>query len=207
MVIGGGEVAQRKVLRLLDCGASVIVVSKIVTPLLQNLREQRRLRHIEAEYEAGQLDGIFLAIGATDHNAVNEQIFMDCRRKGVLVNIVDDPARCDFILPSLCEHGDLSIAVSTGGKSPALAKKIRTELEACYGPEYALLLDLLGEIRQKVIAVGRSSDENREVFEALVQSPILEELRAKRWDKVENLVETITGLDMNLSEGGLPRWK
>ena len=113
---------------------------------------------------------------------VNERIARDARARGIPVNIVDDPARCDFILPSVVERGDLAIAVSTGGRSPALAKKLRTELEGAYGPEYAVLLEILGELREKVIAGGRPSAENRELFEAVVVSDILDHIRAGRWE-------------------------
>ncbi|MDP2838486.1 MAG: hypothetical protein Q8O11_00395, partial [Syntrophales bacterium] len=117
---------------------------------------------------------------------------------GIPVNIVDDPARCDFILPSVVERGDLSIAVSTGGRSPALAKKVRKELEAVYGPEYEILLEILGQLRGKVIAQGRPSDENRAGFEALVSSEILDHIRAKRWKHVKDLILQLTGIEMEV---------
>jgi len=202
VVIGGGEVGERKAVRLLECGARVVVVSKALTPALQNLRDENRIRCIDGAYEPEQLAGAFLVIGATDQDSVNEAIARDCRRKGVMVNIVDDPARCDFILPSLFERDDLSIAVSTGGKSPALAKKIRRELEEVYGAEYGVLLRIMGDLRQKVTAAGRSSDDNRGVFEDLLQSPILEEIRRERWGQVKRIVRELAGVDMDLPEKG-----
>ena len=137
-------------------------------------------------------------IGATDDEAVNGRIARDARALGIPVNIVDDPARCDFILPSIVERGDLSIVVSTGGRSPALAKKIRRELETVYGPEYAILLEILGELRGKVIAGGRSSDENRASFEAVVSSEILDHIRARRWGDVKDLIRRLTGVEMEV---------
>ncbi len=104
------------------------------------MQGEGRIVHRETDYEEALIRGAFLVIGATDSDAVNGRIAMDARALGIPVNIVDDPARCDFILPSVVERGDLAIAVSTGGKSPALAKKLRTELEDAYGPEYAILL-------------------------------------------------------------------
>ena len=128
------------------------VIGKSLTPALAALKGEGRIVHHAADYHEDQLRGAFLVIGATDSDAVNERIARDARARGIPVNIVDDPARCDFILPSVVERGDLAIAVSTGGKSPALAKKLRKELEGAYGPEYAVLIEILGELREKVIA-------------------------------------------------------
>ena len=200
-VIGGGEVGERKVSRLLACGARVTVISQVVTPGLQILQEKGRIQCIKAAYEPEQLADAFLVIGATDQAAVNEKIFQDCRRLGVMVNIVDDPVRCDFILPSLCERGDLSIAVSTSGKSPALAKKIRRELEQAYGDEYSILLEILGNLRPQIVAVGRPADDNRLIFEALLQSPMLEAIRNNQWDQVQEIVRRITGLHIDPPKG------
>lgn len=202
-VIGGGEVGERKALRLLACGAKVTVVSESATPDILILEKEGRLHHIEAAYEPGQIADAFLVIGATDRMAVNEAIFNDCRRLGILVNIVDDPIRCDFILPSLCERGDLSIAVSTSGKSPALAKKIRLELEHTYGPEYGILLQILGILRHQVLTAGGPSAQNRILFETLLCSPILEAIRHEEWERVQEIIQATTGLDVDLPLGGL----
>jgi len=154
--------------------------------------------HHETDYEETLIRGAFLVIGATDNDAVNGRIAKDARALGILVNIVDEPARCDFILPSIVERGDLSIAVSTGGKSPALAKKIRMELDALYGPEYSTLLEIMGKLREKMIAEGRPSAENRGRFEAVVTSGILDHIRAKRWKEVEALILERTGIEMEV---------
>ena len=167
------------------------------------MQEKGNIRCIETTYTPEQLAGAFLVIGATDQPDVNDRIFRDCRRLGIMVNIVDDPARCDFILPSLHEQGDLSIAVSTSGKSPALAKKIRHDLGRVYKEEYAILLEVLGNLRPRIVAAGRSADENKLIFEALVQSPILEAIREKAWDRVQEIVTRITGLQIDLPEGVL----
>jgi len=192
-VIGGGEVAERKVRRLLDCGARVAVVGKRISPKLKALRERQRIEHVAADYRAECLDGSFLAIGATDNARVNSRVYRDARKMGILVNIVDDPERCDFILPSLLVRGDLSISVSTGGKSPALARKLRMELEERYGPEYEILTRIMGMLRKRVIRRGRSSEENRRLFEAVVNSDVLEKIRAKDWDGVKKRIRDVTG--------------
>ena len=198
VVIGGGNVAERKVERLLACGACVEVVGKSLTPLLSARNGEGKVVHRDADYQDSCLVGAFLVIGATDDEAVNGRIAKDARALGIPVNIVDDLARCDFILPSIVERGDLSIAVSTGGRSPALARKIRKELETVYGPDYAILLEILGELRGKVIAGGRPSGENRACFEAVVSSEILDHIHAKRWEDVKDMIRGLTGVEMEV---------
>jgi len=200
VVIGGGNVAERKVERLLACGARVEVVGKALTPVLAAWKGEGRIIHREADFEESHLSGAFLVIGATDDETVNGRIAENARARGIPVNIVDDPARCDFILPSVVERGDLLISVSTGGKSPALARKVREELEEAYGAEYAVLLEILGELREKVIAAGHSSAENRERFAAVVRSEILDDIRRKDWTKVSEMICRLTGVAMEVGQ-------
>ena len=197
VVVGGGKVAERKVRRLLESGACVEVVGKELTPQLSAWKGEGRIVHCDSLYEDGCLAGASLVIGATNDGDVNCNIAQDARRRGIPVNIVDDPAQCDFILPSVVEQGDLQILVSTGGKSPALARKIREELEGLYGPEYAVLLSILGELREKVIA-GRSGAGAPEPFTALVRSEILEAIRREDWVKVKEAVLSLTGIEMEV---------
>jgi len=201
VVVGGGAVAERKVRRLLECGGRVEVVSGTLTAVLDALKQEGRIVHHEADYDGTQIQGAFLAIGATDNSTVNERVYRDARAGRILVNIVDQPRLCDFILPSLVERGDLAIAVSTSGRSPALAKQIRTELEDRFGPEYGILAGFLGELRDRVLAGGRPADENREKFEALLASDILEKIRARRWDEVKALILERTGVEMEVRPG------
>ncbi|MGO9136189.1 MAG: bifunctional precorrin-2 dehydrogenase/sirohydrochlorin ferrochelatase [Syntrophales bacterium] len=193
VVIGGGDVAERKVERLLDFGASVAVVGKTLTPGLEAMKKAGRINHIAADYEKSFIDDAFLMIGATDHDDINAKIARDGKEKGILVNIVDDPDKCDFVLPSLIEQGDLLIAISTGGKSPALAKKLREEMEQRFGMEYQTLLEVMGQLREKFVVKGRSSDENRRLFEAVVHSDILKHIKDESWDKVRKIIYDITG--------------
>ncbi len=198
VVIGGGEVAERKVARLLECGARVTVVGKALTPALAERKAAGQLEHVEKDYEAGVLNGAFLVIGATDRDDVNGRISEDALARGLLVNIVDDPDRCNFILPSLVRQGDLSIAVSTGGKSPALAKKLRKELERQYGPEYRTLIDILGTLRRKILAQGGQSADNKAVFENLVHSDLLQAIRKKDSGRVSAIIQERTGISMDV---------
>jgi precorrin-2 dehydrogenase/sirohydrochlorin ferrochelatase len=199
IVVGGGEVAERKIQRLLDSGADVSVISEELTSDLKLLVEERKIKFVEASYDRSHLDGAFLVFGTTDDGTVNEKVFRDARERGILVNVADDPKRCDFILPSLLEQGDLQISVSTGGKSPALARKLRTDLEAMYGPEYAVYLKILGDLRKKIISGGKSSEENKKVFEAIINSDIFEKIRMNQWDNVKALIRKLTGEDLDIN--------
>jgi precorrin-2 dehydrogenase/sirohydrochlorin ferrochelatase len=198
VVVGGGDIAERKVERLLECGAQVTVVSKSLTPVLKARKKTGQMDHIDRDYEDQALDGAFMVIGATDRNYVNERISKDAMARGLLVNIVDDPDRCNFILPSLVQQGDLSIAISTGGKSPALAKKLRKELEKQYGPEYQTLLVIMGILRKRILAGDQRAADNKAVFEDLVHSDILQAIREKDRGRVNTIIHDLTGISMDV---------
>jgi precorrin-2 dehydrogenase / sirohydrochlorin ferrochelatase len=199
VVVGGGEVAERKVERLLDCNAKVTVVSMKLTPGLAAWRDQGRLVHRRADYDTSDLRDAFLVIGATDIEAVNEAVSRDAQALGRLVNIVDDPANCNFILPSLFQQGDLTIAVSTGGKSPALSRKMREDFACLYGREYGTLVEILGRLRERILSRGRSADENKKIFDALVRSEILEYIRRGDAETVRQMILSLTGEDLPVS--------
>jgi precorrin-2 dehydrogenase/sirohydrochlorin ferrochelatase len=200
IVVGGGDVAERKAERLLSFGARVTVIGKTLTPLLETMKRDGRIEHINADYDGAFISDAIMVIGATNREEINAQIAGDGKHKGILVNIVDDPGRCDFILPSIMQQGDLSIAISTGGKSPALAKKLREDLETLYGPEYRVLLDVLGNLREKIVARGHSSDENKQLFEAVVYSDILKHIKNKNWNHVKKIIYDITGVEIEVNE-------
>ena len=198
VIVGGGDIAERKVERLLECGAQVTVVSKSLTPVLKARKKTGQMDHIDRDYEDQALDGAFMVIGATDRNDVNERISKDAMARGLLVNIVDDSDRCNFILPSLVQQGDLSIAISTGGKSPALAKKLRKELEKQYGPEYQTLLVIMGILRKRILAGDQRAADNKAVFEDLVHSDILQAIREKDRGRVNTIIHDLTGISMDV---------
>jgi precorrin-2 dehydrogenase/sirohydrochlorin ferrochelatase len=200
IVVGGGDVAERKVERLLNFGAYVAVIGKKLTPRLEAMKREGRINHIDADYDEAYINDAFLVIGATDRDDVNAKIARDGREKGILVNIVDDPDKCDFILPSLLQQGDLLIAISTGGKSPALAKKLREELEKLYGSEYQTLLKVLGNLREKLVMKGHSSDENKRLFDAVVHSDILRHIKDKNWKQAKKIIYDITGVDVEIGD-------
>jgi precorrin-2 dehydrogenase/sirohydrochlorin ferrochelatase len=193
LVVGGGKVAQRKIESLLGCGVSVRVVAKKLTAKLEELRVARRIELWGGEFSDASLDGAFLVFAATDDSLLNRKVSQAAQRRGLLVNAVDQPADCNFIVPSVLSRGDLLIAVSTSGKSPALARKLRVELEQRFGEEYASFLNLMGNLRSEVLGLGLSQEENKSVFEKLVNSDLLQAVGERRWDRAAQIVEKVLG--------------
>ena len=150
LIIGGGAVAQRKAEALLDVGAVVTVISPKLTEQLSSWVGKGKIAHIAREYQDGDLDGYEIVFVATDSNDVNKVVAQEGRMRRVWVNAADDPANCDFILPSVLRRGDLTVAVGTGGKSPAVSKMVREELEETIGREYADLTRIAAEVRYEL---------------------------------------------------------
>lgn len=150
LVIGGGAVAERKVEGLLRAGGVVTVISPALTERLNVWVKEGKVRHVTRRYRMGDLTGYRIAFAATSNVEVNRAVYAEGRRTGVWVNAADDPSNCDFILPSVLRRGELVVAVSTGGKSPALAKAIREELEAYFPEGYADLAAIISEVRQEL---------------------------------------------------------
>ena len=142
----------RKVKTLLECQAEVTVVSPIVEETLQTLADTGKIKLEKRGYQKTDLDGMFLVIGTTDDEALNRGIYTDAQKQNKLCNIADSPESCNFILPSIVNRGDLIIAISTSGKSPAFAKKLRKDLEKEFGNEYAEFLKLMGAVRQRLLS-------------------------------------------------------
>ena len=150
VVIGGGQVALRKTQALLECGAAVEVISPALCPGLEELASSGSLKAVLRPYRRGDLQGTALVIAAADDSEVNRSVSEEAAASGVLVNVVDVPGLSSFIVPSSLSRGDVTIAVSTNGKSPALARRIRTELEESFGEEYSLLVSLVAEVRSEL---------------------------------------------------------
>lgn len=191
IVVGGGSVAERKTETLLECGAVVQVVSRDLTPRLNKYREEGTIGFLGHEFKEDCLEEAFMVIAATDDPLLNHLVCEKAKERGLLVNAVDQPSDCNFILPSILRRGDLLIAVSTSGKSPALAKKVREALEERFGNEYESLLILMGRLREDILSQGLSQDENRRIFHELVNSPILEAIARKDWNRVTLILNGI----------------
>jgi len=193
LVVGGGSVGTRKVMTLMDCGASVTVVSPDFTTQLFQLADTRAIKLKKRPYRSSDLDGIFLVIGATNNEELNRQISEDAQRLNKLCNIVDRPEACNFILPSFINRGDLIIAVSTSGKSPALAKKLRKDLENKFGQEYAEFLRLMGVIRQRLLSKNRDSKTHKYLFEQLISRGLIEMIKNQNEEEINSLLFEILG--------------
>jgi precorrin-2 dehydrogenase/sirohydrochlorin ferrochelatase len=187
VVVGGGRVALRKVRMLLDCGGEVKVVASTVYSNLLGLAEKKSIRLIQRDYKPGDLAGAAIVIAATDKEEVNRRVAKEAKRAGALVNVVDDPEHSSFILPSYFRKGGLTLAVSTGGTSPALARKIRTELQKNFGKEYAALLLLVGEVRSSLKRTGIRINAGR-WQKALDLEPLLRLLRAGQPEKASRIL-------------------
>jgi precorrin-2 dehydrogenase/sirohydrochlorin ferrochelatase len=189
VVIGGGEVAARKVEMLMNCGAAVKVVAPELERSLERLVSAGRLTHIEAPYQKSHLKGSSLAIASTDNKEVNRAVYDDAMEIGIPVNVVDVPELCSFIVPSMVVRGDLIVAISTSGKSPAMAKRIRKDLQQYFGEEYAVMLELMGEARR--ILMEREPDINRrtQVLTGIANSDLLERIKSGENPDPQEIVE------------------
>jgi precorrin-2 dehydrogenase/sirohydrochlorin ferrochelatase len=200
LVVGGGEVGARKVETLLRCGARVGVVSPALVPWLEEKVREGTVELVGSEYDERQLHGRSLVIAATGEGELNSKIARDAERRDLLCNVVDFPSEGNFIVPALMRRGSLTLAISTDGQSPALARKIREDLEERYGEEYADLLHLLGAVRVRLLSASKDSRLNKERFERLVRSPLVDLVRRRDRDGIERMLREILGQGYSLKE-------
>lgn len=193
LVVGGGSVGTRKVMTLLECGATVSVVSIEAAEKLQGLSVNGKIRLERRPFKTSDLHGKFLVMGATDNSEINRHIYAEARRLGVLCNIADHPEACDFILPAIVSRGDLTIGVSTSGKSPAFAKKLRKDLEKKFGTEYADFLKLMGEIRKKLLSEDHEPEAHKHLFEQLIERKLIGMIKDRNITAVNSLLFEIFG--------------
>lgn len=196
LVVGGGDVGNRKAKGLLGCGATVTVVSPRVCESLRKLADKGTIRWKPRAYRSSDLENVFIVIGATDDEALNLSIYTDASARNVLCNIVDRPEVCNFILPAVVHRGDLVITVSTSGKSPAYARRLREELEKRYGVEQEVFLRLMGEVRKKFFQEtgGRpepGSGKNR--FAELIDRGLVDLIKKGDADGIDRLLRHCFG--------------
>lgn len=191
VVIGGGPVAERKVSRLLQCGAEVSVVTPEATGPLAGLAEAGRIRLQVRPARPSDLAGVFLVFAATNDPGLNRVLADTARRQGSLVNVADDPAGSSFHVPSRVQRGDLTITISTAGGSPALAKKLRQRIETTIGPEYEAFLVALRTLRTR--AQDRIADPvtRQALYRQAVESDLFEDAAAGRTDVVAARIEAL----------------
>ncbi len=193
LVVGGGGVAERKVKTLLECGAKVMVITLDASGHLQAIASEGLIDLRLRGYQPSDLDGKFLVFCATDNEEANQRISQDAAKRGTLCNVADRPEACSFVLPAVVRQGSLLIAISTSNKSPAVARRIRQNLEKEFGPEYEILLNLMGEIRQKLLADEKSPEAHKKMFERLLDQGLLQMIREKRAQDVDALLKEVIG--------------
>lgn len=184
-VVGGGSVAERKVEALLKSGACITVLAPEVTARLAQLSNQGWIKWVERPYQQGDLAEYLLVICATDNSEINAAAAAEARSQRALVNVVDAPELCDFTVPSHIVRGDLLITVSTGGKSPALTKRLREELEVLYGPHYGYFLEIVSRAREEIKERVALSREREEFWRQTIDTDMIALLRKGKITEVE----------------------
>jgi precorrin-2 dehydrogenase/sirohydrochlorin ferrochelatase len=169
VIIGGGAVARRKIGALLPAGARVTVIAPDLSPELQGLAESGAITHLQRGYQPGDLCGAFLALAASDNRQVNAAVAEEAAGLGILAEICDAPEEGDVTSPAVFRQGDLSIAVSTNNKAPALAARVKEEVGRIIGPEYARSVAILGALREKLLTDGHGSTYNTPVLRELAE--------------------------------------
>ena len=205
VVVGGGRVAERKIRSLLQAGALVKVISPRLTFSLSRFKMKGEIIHRQRPFRSTDLHGAFLAIAATDDRRANERVFGRALDQKIPVNAVDDPAHSSFIVPSLLQRGDLLIAISTSGKSPALAKALRKKFQKEIGPGYIFFLKVLGALRKKIFSMELGQKRNQAIFRKLVGKDL--PLLIQNYDRtrLETRIAALFGPGFSLKELGIRR--
>ncbi len=196
VVIGGGKIAEGKVLKLMDSGAKIIVISPDATHAIRDAADLGGIEFIPRKYQSGDLKGAILAIAATNDRVVNQEIFEEAENLGVLLNAVDDPARCSFIAPSIVERGPVTLAISTGGASPALARKLRETLADSPALDWADATSVLAKARKIIKEKQIAVDPQR--WQCSMTPELLALVKSDREDEaLETLLDGLLGKHSN----------
>ena len=200
IIVGGGAVAERKVENLLTYGCRIYITAHHLTYYLTTLVTQGKIHRVEYNEIPAHMEDAFMAIAATDDPHINREVSVMAKKQRVLINAVDQPDDCSFIVSSVVKRGDLHIAISTGGKSPALAKRIRKELESHFGEEYGVLVDIMGLIRKKILALDKPQTQNKELFEKLANADLSELIRKKDRHGLNKALTAIIGDEIPIDD-------
>lgn len=192
LVIGGGKVAERKVVALSRCEANIYVVSPVITTRLEDLSDCKQIFYRKGNYHINDLEDAFLVISATDDDKINSTVANDCMSRNIMVNVVDDPARCSFFVPSVVHRGSLKLAISTGGKSPHLAKAIRKMLEKIFVPQFEEFVDFLGSVRKQVLERVTDPSRRKQILTNLVDEETLDMVKQGDIDKAKERVKNVS---------------
>ena len=202
LVVGGGEVARRKVESLTAAGAKVRLIAPELTPELARLAGAGEFEWRRSEFEPADLAGCWLVIAATDEAGVNQRVAQAAEAATIWCNVVDQPADCSFIVPAIFRRGRLIVAVSTQGASPLLAARVRDRLAADFDPAWAGYVDLIGRARRAIIKKGRPAEENRPLLAALLEADLLTPLRQGDNTLLDERLRQSVGLSLSQIEGG-----
>jgi precorrin-2 dehydrogenase len=195
VVIGGGKIAEGKVEGLLAVEAKVTLISPDLTPHLQDLVKQNRITYLSRTYQPGDLTGAFIVICATDQAEINHQVWQEASANNQLVNVVDDTPRCNFIAPSILRKGDLTIAISTSGKAPALAVRLKERWQRELGPEYERFLELAGKLREPLAHHIPDFETRKTLWYELVDSDILDVLARGDEESAKEIISQVVGFE------------
>jgi len=202
LVVGGGSVGARKALFLAKCGARVKVVSDVFAKVFDH-DSFNEMALEKKPYDSHDLEGMFLVFAATDNSTLNMQISDDARKRNILCNVADSRDNSDFILPSVVDRGDLILTASTSGKSPAMAKQIRKDLEERYGEEYNRFLVLMGRIRKKLLNSEHSPESHRQIFNTLIEKDLLGLVAQNNEAQIDKMLKDVLGQGYSIKNLGL----
>lgn len=195
VVVGGGTIAEGKVTALLEADARVLVIAPEITPALQELVENGTITWEQRSYLDGDLAGAAIAISATDDPEVNHRVWDEAKQRGILINVVDDVPYCNFIAPAIVRRGDITLAISTNGKMPALAAHMRREMDKSFGDEYLRLLDLTAPLRVELNAKHLPYTTRQQLWRKLFEeTELIPLLRQGEDAAAEKLAREVLGL-------------
>ncbi len=197
VVVGGGPVARRKIESLLAAGAEVTLIAP---EIIDDISSMTEITILKRSYLPGDLTGAILVIAATDDMEINAQVSSDAMALGIFCNIVDIPKMCSFIVPAVVEKGPIKIAISTGGVSPALSRKLRMDIGGLIGDEYGILALIMGKIRPLVLSRGGGHENNKRIFNVLVNSELFDAIKARDRALAEKILLEALGEKIDLED-------
>ncbi len=191
VLVGAGDVGRRRAEQLLDCGARLSVIDPSPAGPVREAARAGRLTLVERPFRTGDLDGAVLVFVATDDPEVNRSVWTEARAREVPINVADDPSKCDFIVPALVERGDLTVAISTAGRSPALASRLRRRFSAMLGSEIGSYIAVLDGARQRLKDTGLDFEQKKRVMYRLIDSDLQQLVRESNREAIEHRIETV----------------
>jgi precorrin-2 dehydrogenase/sirohydrochlorin ferrochelatase len=189
VVIGGGKVAERKIISLLEANAIVVLVSPDATPFLAKLAEEGKITWIKDTFKPDHLEGAWLVFACTNQREVQREVFQACEERKIFCNVVDQPDVSSFIVPSVIKRGALTLAISTSGASPAVSRRLRERLERLFGEEYVLYLELMRRIRELILSKGLPQEEKERKLQVLALAPLDIYLKNKDYNLIKAILE------------------